>query len=259
MITRFLHRSTVKCQASVKALTRRFSKATDGVAAVEFALILPIMTTLLIGSIEMSEAITVDRRVSQVAATTGDLAARFNGGITPDDVTELSRIGSWLLEPYDVNSVRITIRLVTVECVSAPCVSGTQVPVNYAGQQVRWSCLYDPIASGNANSAANPGNANAESEGRRDAASNCACQNSQPFVAPRLGLLEFNTSPALVVSDVEYRYRPRFFNVFMERTNTGANGIYTLTERLYHKPRGALIKMNNNGVTTSGPNTCNLT
>ena len=45
-------------------------------AAIEFALIVPIMAVMFIGAVELSQAITVDRRVTQVASSTADLVAR---------------------------------------------------------------------------------------------------------------------------------------------------------------------------------------
>ena len=45
-------------------------------AAVEFAFIVPIMGVMFIGAVELSQAIIVDRRVTQIASSTADLVAR---------------------------------------------------------------------------------------------------------------------------------------------------------------------------------------
>ena len=39
-------------------------------------MIVPIMSAMFIGAVEVSQAITVDRRVTQVASSTADLVAR---------------------------------------------------------------------------------------------------------------------------------------------------------------------------------------
>lgn len=57
---------------------RRFLKDRTAVAAVEFALILPPLLLLYVGSIEASALITVDRRVQIVSGTVGDLVARWD-------------------------------------------------------------------------------------------------------------------------------------------------------------------------------------
>jgi Flp pilus assembly protein TadG len=54
----------------------RFAKDSSGAAAVEFAMLLPIMFMLFYGTIEFSQALTVDRRVTQIASATADLVAR---------------------------------------------------------------------------------------------------------------------------------------------------------------------------------------
>ena len=42
---------------------------------VEFAFIVPIMAVMFIGAVELSQAIIVDRRVTQIASSTADLVA----------------------------------------------------------------------------------------------------------------------------------------------------------------------------------------
>ena len=71
-------------------LGRRIARNNSGVAAVEFAMIVPIMFLLFVGSVEFSQAITVDRRVTQVASSTADLW-RANGRFSRATSTASSR------------------------------------------------------------------------------------------------------------------------------------------------------------------------
>ena len=57
-------------------LRRRFARAESGMAAVEFSLILPIMVVLWIGGVEVTQGLSIDRRVNSLAAGVGDLVAR---------------------------------------------------------------------------------------------------------------------------------------------------------------------------------------
>ena len=93
---------------ALAAFTRRFGRTTDGVAAIEFALIVPIMLTMFIGVVELSQAITVDRRVSQVASTTADLVARQRQ-ITTTTLNGYMLIITELMSPYAAGPLKMTI------------------------------------------------------------------------------------------------------------------------------------------------------
>jgi hypothetical protein len=59
-----------------QGLLRRFRKDNRAVAATEFALLLPVMLTMYIGTVEITEAYYVDRRVTLLTRVAGDLIAR---------------------------------------------------------------------------------------------------------------------------------------------------------------------------------------
>lgn len=85
-----------------------FARCTSGVAAVEFALIAPMMFMLFVGSVEFSQAITVDRRVTQVASSTADLVARERT-ITTSDADGIMDIVDHLMAPYDPSLLKLTL------------------------------------------------------------------------------------------------------------------------------------------------------
>jgi Flp pilus assembly protein TadG len=90
------------------SMLRSLRRDNRGVAAVEFAMIVPIMLSLFIGTVEMSQAITVNRRVSQIAYTTSDLVSRETTiSVTQlGNVTELAKV---LMRPYDTGPLKISI------------------------------------------------------------------------------------------------------------------------------------------------------
>ena len=55
---------------------RRFGAAKRGLAAIEFAIILPMMVFLLLGSVDLLDALSVNRRAENVAASLADVIAR---------------------------------------------------------------------------------------------------------------------------------------------------------------------------------------
>ena len=114
------HRSTIspefndmsafimKPVTALASFVRRFKSSNDGIAAVEFALIVPIMLAMFIGVVEMSQAITVDRRVSHVAASTADLVARQRQ-ITSTTLDGYMQIINQLLSPYAAGPLKLTV------------------------------------------------------------------------------------------------------------------------------------------------------
>ena len=79
-----------------------------GIAAIEFALILPIMFMLLVGTVEFSMALTVDRRVSQVSNSTADLIAQKKK-VSTSEVAGIMQIIEHLVRPYDPSRLRVTV------------------------------------------------------------------------------------------------------------------------------------------------------
>jgi Flp pilus assembly protein TadG len=63
-------------------LLKRFGASERAAAAVEFALVLPIMLAVYIGSVEGSTLIVVDRKIQSVASSIGDLVARSDEEIS---------------------------------------------------------------------------------------------------------------------------------------------------------------------------------
>ena len=82
------------------AVIRRFGVAQSGIAAVEFALILPIMITLYVGANEASVLISMDRKIQFVSGTVGDLVARSEGSISTAVLDDYVKVASGLVSPY---------------------------------------------------------------------------------------------------------------------------------------------------------------
>lgn len=100
--------------ARMLAPVRRFARDKRGAAVVEFALILPVLLLLYMGSIEASSLITVDRRINVISGTVGDLVARTNGSIEAATLTDYFRAAEAIIFPYGDADLRQAVSLVTV-------------------------------------------------------------------------------------------------------------------------------------------------
>src|SRR5215217_2949563 len=96
------------------ARLRQLPCVDDGVAAVEFALILPIMLLVYVGSVEASALITMDRRVQSVAGAVGDLVARSDGSIPAATLTDYFRAAGAIMTPYPPAALRQVVTQVNV-------------------------------------------------------------------------------------------------------------------------------------------------
>jgi len=94
---------------------RRFSAKLrhneSGIAAVEFAYVVPLMLLMLVGSIEVSRAISMDRKFSIVTSMTGDLVAREKDlGTNPSQTLDkIMEAIDHVMAPYDTSTLKIGI------------------------------------------------------------------------------------------------------------------------------------------------------
>src|SRR5947209_1264754 len=87
-----------------------------GVAAIEFALVLPFMLTLYLGVVELSKGYMASQRMTLVARTLADITAQQQqlqtGGTTNITDTIMSNIfgaSSAIMAPYDPTKLTMTV------------------------------------------------------------------------------------------------------------------------------------------------------
>ncbi len=95
------------------SLLKRFRHDRRGVAAVEFAILAPVLLTTYFGIAELTQALMADRRVSTVASSIGDLTAQAST-VTPAQLTDIFNIGVTLMQPYSTAGQTLNMRLTSV-------------------------------------------------------------------------------------------------------------------------------------------------
>jgi len=90
-----------------------FAKDKRGVSAVEFAMLLPLMLTLYLGGVEVSQGIAIDRKVTLTARTVADLVAQVS---TIDNAGVNAALGASaaIFAPYPDASAKITVSVVAI-------------------------------------------------------------------------------------------------------------------------------------------------
>jgi Flp pilus assembly protein TadG len=200
-------------RARLHRLARRWIGSDEGVAAVEFALIVPIMAVMFIGAVELSQAITADRRVTQIASSTADLVARFsppNGGangIPQTEIADIMKVGGYIMAPYDTKPLKIILRSVSSS------------PTSATNTKQAWICTY--TAAGNSLS--------------------CSCTNTAYSLPANL----VTTLDSVIVSEVTYNYKPLVFDYFLKSMGSGGGpaGTHLMKDMAYLKPRSQTINL----------------
>ena len=81
---------------------------TGGFAAVEFALIVPIMLLLLFGTVEISNGVAVYRKVTLMAHTLSDLTSQ-SVSVQDSDLTNFFAASTGIMTPYSTTPIAQTI------------------------------------------------------------------------------------------------------------------------------------------------------
>jgi Flp pilus assembly protein TadG len=116
-----------------------FRRDRSGIAATEFAVIVPLMLTLFFGVVEFSSGVAVDRKVTIVARTLSDLVSQ-NTTITDTQFTNIFNAGTIVMSqyaapPYSASTLHSTI-------------SELYVDPNSHTAKVQWSKGYAVRATG---------------------------------------------------------------------------------------------------------------
>ncbi|MBN9603822.1 MAG: pilus assembly protein [Afipia felis] len=93
---------------------RRLMRDTKGVAAVEFAVIMPVALMLFFGAIEVSTGVAVDRKVVILTRTLSDLISRAQT-ITDVDINNSFNISSAVMAPYSNGPVKAKISQIYID------------------------------------------------------------------------------------------------------------------------------------------------
>ena len=107
------------------AQIERFKNEVAGVAAIEFAIIAPIMILLFFATIEVSTALAVDRKLARVSSTLGDLITQSQR-LTQSEVDDIMKAAAYVMKPYD-HTLGIIV---------------TQVSIKDGAAKVDWSRSY---------------------------------------------------------------------------------------------------------------------
>lgn len=116
-------------------LFARFRRDASGLAAVEFAIILPLMIVIFFGTIEVSTGVAVDRKVTILTRTLSDLISQAQT-ITNTDITNSFTMGAAIMTPYPSAPIKAKISQIYID----PTTKVAKVKWSKASNDVAHAC-----------------------------------------------------------------------------------------------------------------------
>ncbi len=107
-----------------------------GVAAVEFALTVPIMLTLYLGGFEASQAVATYRKLADTTSTLANVTAQYTT-MASTDVSTVFNASAQIMSPFPTSSLGVVLTEITTD--------------NNSNATVTWSCGYNgstPLTTG---------------------------------------------------------------------------------------------------------------
>lgn len=151
-----------------------FFKCESGVAAVEFAVALPMVMVLLLGGFEMSRYVIIHQKLEKSAATIADVVSQSQI-VTIAQMNQTMQAAMQIMKPYDFGADGVVI-------VSSVNQTGSNAPV------IRWQY----VGGGTLSMQSKIGRANE--------------------IAILPNGLKLNDKDNVIISEIFYRYKPFFSN-----------------------------------------------
>ena len=100
--------------ARLARIIRAFGGDRSGVSAVEFALIAPFMVTLYLGGVQLSLALTADRKLTSAANAVGDLVAQ-DDFVTDGELDDIFAAADAIMTPYAIDPLAMRVSSVRMD------------------------------------------------------------------------------------------------------------------------------------------------
>jgi Flp pilus assembly protein TadG len=93
---------------------RDFARGQGGMAAVEFAVLLPFLLTAYLGGVEVGDGVAINRKVAITSRAVADLATRYTT-IKNADMATILGAASTIIAPYAPGPLTVTVSEVSVD------------------------------------------------------------------------------------------------------------------------------------------------
>ena len=178
---------------------RKFPTAADGVAATEFAIVVPFMLALLVGGVELGDGMAINVKVSATAHSVADMVTQ-NTSLSTASMQNILTGATSIIAPYPVNNSQLTV---TVSEVSSDA---------NGNLTLRWSKSYNGSSFG-------AGRTSLGVNGLYSALTRPASLNGT--VGNANDVNNQNDQVSFIVSEVSYAYKPNLGYTITGTVNLG--------------------------------------
>lgn len=95
-------------------LLTRLIRDDRGVSAVEFALIAPLMLSLYLGCVGLSDGVSADRKLTLVSSTVANLVAQSTA-LTDTDMTNIFSASGAIMSPYSTSNLTMAVSCLKID------------------------------------------------------------------------------------------------------------------------------------------------
>ena len=110
---------SMRAGAQIRDRARQFARDKRGVAALEFALIVPLLLCLYFVTMEVAQAIETNKKVGRVGSLVADLVAQMPD-IPKSELEGIMRIGEATMQPYNRSKLDVTVTAIEVTNEATP-------------------------------------------------------------------------------------------------------------------------------------------
>ena len=193
---------------------RRLACDERGVAAVEFAIILPLMLTMYLGCAELTQGLEATRKSTTVASALSDLVAEQSSGATFTDsqVADVFAAAKAIISPYPTSTLRMTVS-------SVEFVTDLKSTTGFDAK-IRWTIT-------------NNGGTSRPCQIMTPVANN---SNPSPTTIPSgIYPVAASAQATAIIADANYTYTPTFGTSLLAWSGTATNMVFKHTT--YMRPR----------------------
>jgi Flp pilus assembly protein TadG len=108
------------------SLPARFARNRQGLAAIEFAILLPVMLVLYLSAFELTQAIAIKRLVTLTASTVANVVTQYASISASQQMPDILNASSTVLTPYPVANATVVVSCIQVNASGQATISWSQ-------------------------------------------------------------------------------------------------------------------------------------